>query len=147
MQFLVINLRPSFRCHSLHCVCFRLPLFLPPGVRGAPSAEGVNVTKWEHPSLAWTTKTGRLATQHQRQQKGTRFCLHLTDAAHSLTFTPLLNLSSFYIWFLSSLLLKWEDLLHFSILPFSLRQQTGICVPACRCSVCVFIAQKSKACL
>ena len=40
------------------------------------------------PSLPRATKAGWSATEHQQQQKGTSFCLHLMDAAHSLTCSP-----------------------------------------------------------
>lgn len=53
------------------------------------------MTKWGHPSLPWATKAGWPATEHQYLQKSTHFCLHLMDAAHSLTQTPVLNLGSF----------------------------------------------------
>lgn len=117
-------------------------------MRGALSAEGVNVTKWGHPSLPWATKAGRPATEHQHQQKGTRFCLHLMDAAHSLMrppLPPLLNLSSF-LFFVSGFSFRaGSDIKEFfSLLFFFLFAKSKTCLRTVL-QLSARIKQKSKA--
>lgn len=98
------------------------------------------MTKQGLPSLPWATKAGWPAAEHQHQQKDTSFCLHLTDAAHSLMHSPP---QSFYFWLLPYLnqhKLLWKAFLFLSSL--SVLSEIKCVPPALQLSA--HTTQKSK---